>query len=202
MKASLIALGACCIAIPFALEAQHGGGASSASTPRAVRAPREASQYDFLIGQWELTVTPKVSGLAARIHGVPKLRGSWKAWRALDGWGIEDEMRIVDESGNPRSFAHSMRVYDPAAQQWQVVTVDAYRQKVSQATARWSGREMIGSGSGVDADGDAYTTRTRITRIDARSFRFQQDRSTDGGKIWEEAVLVIEAKRVSDAAPR
>ena len=203
MRASLFALGACCIAMPLALKAQHGSGTpSAASAPRAARAPREASQYDFLIGQWELTVTPKVSGLAARIHGVPKLRGSWKAWRALEGWGIEDEMRIVDESGNPRSFTQSMRVYDPAAQQWQVVTVDAYRQKVSQATARWSGREMISSGSGVDGDGDAYMTRTRITRIDARSFRFQQDRSTDGGKTWEEAALVIEAKRVSDAAPR
>jgi hypothetical protein len=30
----------------------------------------------------------------------------------------------------------------------------------------------------------------------------QQDRSTDSGQTWDEATLVIEAKRVAAAAPR
>ena len=121
--------------------AQHGSGARAPS----LRAPREATQYDFLVGQWELTVTPKVSGLAARIHGVPKLRGSWKAWRALDGWGIEDELRVIDASGNPQSFTHFVRLYDPAAKRWLVSTADVYRQQLTQATAEWTGREMVTS---------------------------------------------------------
>ncbi|MDB4899528.1 MAG: hypothetical protein JWN53_1336, partial [Gemmatimonadetes bacterium] len=43
----LVAVG---LAAPFAVRAQHG----AASAPSATRAPREASQYDFLLGEWEL----------------------------------------------------------------------------------------------------------------------------------------------------
>lgn len=178
---------------------QHdGGGASAPST----RPPREASQYDFLIGQWELTVTPKVSSLAARIHGQPKLRGSWKAWRALDGWGIEDELRIIDESGNPRALTHFVRVYDPASKRWQVASVDAYRQKVVQSTAQWDGSAMTSISKAVDGDGKAYLSRTRLTRVTPTSFRYQQDRSYDGGKSWDDGLLVIEARRVAGQAVR
>ena len=166
------------------------------------RPPREASQFDFLVGQWELTVKPRVSSLAARIHGVPKLRGSWKAWRALDGWGIEDEMRIVDESGNPQGLTHVVRIYDPAAKRWTLSAVDAYRQQVTRATAQWTGTEMVSTGDGTDGEGRRYATRTRLTAITPTGFTYQQDRSYDGGKTWEEKRLVIEAKRVAATAPR
>ena len=187
------------LALPVAAPAQHPGGTAAA---RPSRPPREATQYDFLVGQWELTVTPKVSGLAARIHGVPKLRGTWKAWRALDGWGIEDEVRVVDESGNPRSLMHNVRVYDATAHHWTLVAVDAYRQAVTQAAAQWQGGEMVGQGQGVDGEGKAYVSRSRIGRITPTSFRYQLDRSYDGGRTWTEGLTVMEAKRVSATAAR
>lgn len=186
------------LAFPLAARAQHGGAAPA----RASRPPREATEYDFLIGQWELVVTPKVNSLAARIHGVPKLHGTWKAWRALDGWGIEDELRIVDDAGNPQSLTQSLRVYDPAARQWIVAVADAYRQRVTQGTARWAGGEMVSMGQGSGSDDTAYRTRARITRITPASFRFEQDRSSDGGKTWDVGRLVILATRVAATAPR
>ena len=95
--------------------AQHDGGAA----PRAVSAaPREAAQFDFLIGQWEVTVTPKATTLAARIHGVPKLSGVWKVWRAMDGFGVDDELRIVDGSGNPNAFLRTTRLLAPSWAHW------------------------------------------------------------------------------------
>ena len=166
------------------------------------RSPREATQYDFLVGQWDVTVTPKVSGLAARIHGVPKLKGTWKAWRALDGWGIEDELRIIDASGNPRSLAHNVRVYDAAARRWTLVFVDAYRQSVTQATAQWQGNAMVGQGQGTDAEGKSYVSRSRITQVTPASFRYQLDRSYDAGRTWTEGVTTIDAKRVAATASR
>lgn len=193
MRARSIALGAL-LALPMAAAAQHAGGSGGAA---ASRPPREAAQYDFLVGQWELTVAPKVSGLVARIHGVPKLSGTWRASRALDGWGIEDELRIVDESGNPQAYTRFVRIYDPAARLWKVVSVEVYRQQVTQGTARWTGTEMVTMGTGTDRDGRTYATRTRITRISANAFRFQQDRSYDAGRTWDEARLVIDAKRVA-----
>ncbi|MDB4899973.1 MAG: hypothetical protein JWN53_1781, partial [Gemmatimonadetes bacterium] len=140
--------------------------------------------------------------LAARIHGVPKLRGSWKGWRALDGWGVEDVLRIVDESGNPQAFTQFVRVYDPSRKEWGVVSVDAYRQQITQSTAHWTGSEMIVTNEGTDGDGTPYVGRARIGAITPSSFRYQQDRSYDNGKTWQEGRLVIDAKRVSAVARR
>src|SRR4051812_8219158 len=93
--------------------AQHGGAAAPMRT-----APTEAKQFAFLIGEFDLVVKPAASGLAQKIHGVPKMVGTWKGWRALDGFGVEDELRITDASGNPRVLAHAVRYYDATAHHW------------------------------------------------------------------------------------
>ena len=197
MRVASIVVAATLAVAPLAARAQHGGAQEASARP-----PREAGQYDFLVGQWSLVVTPKVSGLVAAIHGVPKMRGTWKAWRALDGWGVEDELRIVDESGNPRALTHSLRTYDPASSRWLLAAVDAYRHRVTQAAATWSGAEMVSAGQGVDGDGKSYASRARISRVTPTSFRYQLDRSYDGGRTWDEAYLVIDATRTSAVAPR
>lgn len=182
--------------LPVNLTAQHGGA------PSPVRSiPPAAAQYNFLVGQWELEVHPLVTGLA-RIHGTPTLIGTWKAWRALDGWGIEDELKISDASGNPQAFTHSIRVYDPDAKRWNVTGLDVYHTKFTAANAIWNGREMTQMSSGVSADGKAYTSRTKVYDITPASFKWQQDRSSDGGKTWTEGTLKIDAKRVGAAAAR
>lgn len=179
---------------PFSLRAQHGG------PPPNTKAPREASQYDFLLGQWELVVTPKVSSLVARIHGVPTLHGSWKGWRALDGWGIEDDFRIVDESGSPIAYSHATRVYDSAARHWIVSVIDVYRQRLTTSSAEWRNGQLSSTSDGIDPSGKPYRSRTRVSDITPNGFRYQQDLSYDGGATWEEAQLVITAKRVADTA--
>jgi len=180
------------LTIPAAAAAQHGGAAAARPVSTA---PREAAQYDFLIGQWELVVRPQAQGVAARIHGAPRLVGTWKAWRALDGWGVEDELRIMDGSGNPLSLAHSVRVYDAAALRWSLSTLDVYRGRFTAATAEWRDGQMHLSGRGTDAEGRPYVSRTRFYDITPASFRMQQDRSVDDGRTWTEAVLRIEARR-------
>ena len=75
MKALVLSLA---LARASLAHAQHGGTGSSLP---GTAAPAEAAQFDFLVGQWELEVTPKVGGLGAMIHGAPRLVGSWKAWR-------------------------------------------------------------------------------------------------------------------------
>jgi len=187
------------LAFPGSAAAQHGGGAAArqpATTP-----PREATQFDFLVGQWEVEIRVPAQGLAQRIHGTPRLSGTWKAWRALDGWGIEDELRIVDGSGNPMSLSHAVRAFDATARRWTVSALDVYRARWTSATAEWRDGEMHLSGSGTSPEGQAYTTRTRFHDITAQAFEMRQERSTDGGRTWEET-LRIEAKRVAAAAPR
>lgn len=186
------------LATPGAVSAQHKGGRAAP----ALSAPREATQFDFLIGQWELTVTPKVSGLAARIHGSPRLLGTWKAWKAFDGFGIEDELRIVDASGNPSSLSHALRVFDASGRHWAITSLDVYRTRFSTATAEWKNGQMISTSNGTDAEGKPMVMRSRFHAITPNGFRFQQDRSTDAGRTWNEGVLRIEAKRAAAVAPR
>jgi hypothetical protein len=178
--------------------AQHGG----AATGIAAAVPAEAAQFDFLVGQWELEVTPKVSGLAAMIHGAPKLVGSWKAWKSFDGYGVDDELRIVDASGNPLSLSHAQRIFDAKARRWLVSGLDVYRARFSSSTGVWQDGEMRLEGSGQSNDGKPMLTRTRFTEISADRFKMRQDRSYDNGANWEEGTLTVVAKRVSRKAAR
>jgi len=180
-----------------AVAAQRGSPAPSVSSP-----PGQAAQFDFLVGQWSLVVSPAVSGLAARLHGAPRLSGTWKAWRALDGWGIEDELRITDHAGNPRAYTHAVRVYDASAQHWNGSSLDVYRGAFTSSTAEWKDAQMVVTSRGTDVDGRAYLARVRYYDISPATFRFQQDRSFDDGRSWTEAVLRIEARREPPTAPR
>jgi hypothetical protein len=199
VRRSLLLL-AVTLAASAPVAAQHPG---AAPTGRAsYTPPPEARQFDFLIGQWELVVMPKVSSLAARIHGAPRLLGTFKAWRAVDGFGIEDELRIVDGSGNPSALTHALRIYSTADRKWIVLAADAYRGRGFTSTAEWQSNAMVSSGQGTDQEGKPYLTRTRYYDITPTSFRFQQDRSLDGGRTWDEGTLRMEAKRVAAVAPR
>jgi hypothetical protein len=186
------------LCLPCDATAQHGAGPPAPATG----APAAARQFDFLVGQWEVEAKPKVSGLVALIHGAPKLVGSWKAWRGFDGFGIEDELRIVDASGNPLSLNHALRLFDRNQNRWTVVNVDVYRAKVSNSSAQWDGSQMRIEGSGVDGEGKAYRSRTRYFDVAADAFRMQQDRSYDDGKTWDEGTLTIDAHRIAASASR
>ena len=184
------------LALSAPLLAQHG---SSAPTPP--EAPAEAKQFAFLIGQFELTVHPAPSGLGQKIHGVPTFAGIWKGWRALDGFGIEDEMRITDRSGNPMSLVHAVRFYDTVAKRWITSGIDVYRGAFTTSTSLQRSDEMVSTSHGLDGDSKAYVSRSHFYEITPTSFRFRQERSYDDGKTWEEKIA-IEAKRMAATAQR
>lgn len=181
---------------PITVLAQQGSDPVAAL---ASSAPAESKQFDFLLGQWQVEVHPKISSLVAMIHGTPRLVGTWKAWRTADGVGVEDELRIVDGSGNPISLNRSQRSYAKAEGHWKIRADDTTHGRTSEATGQWAGGEMRVEGHFTEA-GKSTTTRTRYYEITADSFRMQQDRSTDGGKTWDEGALTIEAKRVAASA--
>lgn len=161
----------------------------------------EARQFDFLVGQWEVTVAAKVSSLAARMHGAPKLAGTWKAWRALDGRGIEDELRITDAAGNPRSLSHSVRLYDGETRRWVVSSLDVYRAVFTESTGELNGTTLTLTSRAVNGEGKAVMSRRRFTKITPTAFRVVVERSADDGKTWDE-LQTTDAKRVAAVAPR
>ncbi|HEV8240541.1 MAG TPA: hypothetical protein VGS57_14325 [Thermoanaerobaculia bacterium] len=179
--------------------AQHGPVVTG--PPLLTNPPPEARQLDFLVGQWELVALPKVSTLVAVFHGQPKLVGTWKAWRALDGFGIDEELRLTDETGNPLLLSRSLRIFDRARRRWSGSTLDVYRARFSDSTGESKGGQVTFTTSGTDAEGKRYVMRGRFYDVKPNAFRWQQDRSYDGGKTWDET-LKIEARRVAAAAPR
>ena len=189
-------LAALILLVSAPLCAQHGPTA-----PAAPEAPAEAKQFAFLIGQFELKVHPAASGLGQKIHGVPTLAGVWKGWRALDGFGIEDEMRITDQSGNPISLVHAVRFYDAVAKRWITSGLDVYRGTFSTSSAMQRPDEMLGTSRGIDGDSKAYVVRSHFYEITPTSFRFRQERSYDDGRTWEEKIA-IEARRMAATAQR
>jgi hypothetical protein len=172
---------------------------SDASSPAPISAPAESKQFDFLLGQWDVEAHPKISSLAAMIHGTPKLIGTWKAWRVSGTTDIEDELRVVDGSGNPISSNHTIRTYDPVQARWKISGRDVDKGRSSKSTAQLVGDEMHIEGRFTDSEGITLT-RTRYYGISADSFHMTQDRSSDNGKTWDEGTLTIDAKRVAENA--
>lgn len=181
--------------------AQHGAPAAPAARPMST-APAESEQLAWMVGQWEVTITPKATSLGQRIHGVPKLLGTWKVWKAFDGFGIEDELRIIDGSGNPYSLSHATRIYDAAQGKWTQTTLDVYRARYTTASGTFANGTLTLRSTGRDQEGKPYVQRTRFYDITPTSFRYQADRSMDGERTWDEGVLRMEAKRVAAVAPR
>ncbi len=199
---TLLSFGLVANAVTIAtLSAQQPSAPAAPQQSQSV-APREVEQFAFLIGQWELTITPKVNSLAARIHGSPTYLGVWKAWPAIDRFGVEDELRMMDRSGNPYSLTHTMRFYDGSQRKWILTTLDVYRARHAMATAEMRGSDMTVASYGRDGEGKDYVQRARYHDITPTSFRFTADRSFDRGKTWDTDVLKIEARRVAATATR
>src|SRR5262245_59666170 len=55
--------------------------------------PPESSQFDFLLGAWDIDVTLNNPNLP------PKARGRWTAQKSADGFMVTDEYRILDDQG-------------------------------------------------------------------------------------------------------
>jgi hypothetical protein len=157
-------------------------------------------QFDFLLGQWELDVHVKTSGLVAMIHGTPQLSGTWKAWRAIDGRAIEDELRIVDASGNPLTLDRALRFYSPDDKHWKMVGIDLHHNRSYESVGQFQDGEMRVEGHSTTSQDKQTLNRTRYTGITADAFHLLQERSTDGGATWEQTGVSIDAKRIAAVA--
>lgn len=188
-----------CASLPVVLSAQPSGATGA---PSLVTPPPEAAQFGFLVGEWAVTAKPKATTLAQRMHGVRALQGTWKAWRVLDGWGVEDELRLTDASGNPLLLSHTVRFYDRAARRWTNSAIDVYKGVVTQTSAERHGADLVVTGRGTDEERRSFTSRSTFSKVSASAFTYRVDRSMDGGKTWTEGVTVIEARRIAPTAPR
>ena len=160
--------------------------------------PPEASQFDFLVGEWTVDVTSKAPGTPPQYHGV------WRAAKTLNGLGIVDEYGVTDDAGRIVYAGTTLRVFDTKAASWTMRYVDQFAGE----TGRWSelkgvkqGQEMHVEQRGQGLDGRTTILKIRYYNIQPNHFSWAADHSGDGGATWVRDYLRIEATRRSKTAP-
>lgn len=127
----------------------------------------EAAQFDFWIGEWDLTWAD--SG-----------RGHNSITKPLGNCVIQEQFRDLA----PNSLVgHSVSVYDPQAKLWRQTWVDNTGAYMT-FTGGWENDRMILSRSVTRKDGSEILQRMVFRDITRESFVWDWQSSTDSGKTW------------------
>ena len=144
------------------------------------------NDFDYLLGDWEFSAESKEYG---------KFSGRWSAVRLATGQ-ILDEYRVLGENGETFYATSTVRAYNGAAKQWELIGMDGEGGLQDFGTARKVGAEMhIEQKFGV-ASGKVRILRIRYFNIQPDRFSWVADRSEDGGKTWTKNFQTIEARRI------
>ena len=154
--------------------------------------PPEASQFDFLIGEWAVDVTSKAANTP------PRYKGVWQARKTLNGLGIVDEYAVADDHDQVVYAGTTLRAFDTNSKTWTMRYVD----QAGGRTGHWSdlvgkeeGQEIHVEQRGRTPDGRTTILKIRYFDIQPNHFSWVADRSEDGGVTWVREYLRIEATR-------
>jgi hypothetical protein len=173
------------LAITVPLSAQTAGQ----RTKEQIKASYDAHQgdFDYLLGDWAFTSVSQEFG---------KGGGYWSAVRLAEGAQVLDEYRVVGDSGQTYYALSTLRAYNAALDQWELVSADWGTGLQNVGTAHRVGAEMhIEQKFGVMSPTPSIW-RIRYYDIQPNRFSWAGDRSTDGGKTWVADFLRIEARRI------
>jgi hypothetical protein len=176
------------LAIAFPLAAQTVGQ----RTKEQMKAAYDAHQgdFDYLLGDWAFTSVSREFG---------KGGGYWSAVRLAEGAQVLDEYRVVGDSGQTYYASSTLRAYNAALDQWELVSAESGTGLQNVGTGHRVGAEMhIEQKFGVMSSTPSIW-RIRYYEIQPDRFSWAGDRSTDGGKTWVIDFLRIEARRIGPA---
>ena len=185
MRSMVLAFALAAVALPLSAQTP------ARRTGEQMRAAFDAHKgdFDYLLGDWEFTVTNPQYGTN---------RGYWSAVKLADGQ-IMDEYRVVSDSGETYYVTSTFRNFNAAQDRWELIGADAGMGLQDFGTGQKVGNEMhIEQTFGV-ARGTPSTWRIRYFNIQPDSFNWVADRSTDGGKTWAKEYQHIEARRIGPA---
>jgi hypothetical protein len=155
-------------------------------------APKELSQFAFLIGEWQCEVRLKDENGEYRASSA-----TWVCRYTLDGYALTDEFKRFGPDGELVQFGANFRSYNADKNVWVMKWYDAL-------ASTWLdlGPEELG---GIQVGRASITFKHHVTGGIVRAafldmsenrFTWQADFSSDGGSTWDEDTYVIEAHRV------
>ena len=149
---------------------------------------RNADAFDFLLGEWEITmlVMPEGSTVGRRATLIVR--------RILDGAAILDEIRHVDQEGKVNFRGATFRTYLPDRDRWYVLWMMANVEGYSELDAQVIDDEVHTTGKGRDPGGE-LVEQGRYHDISGNGYSFTLDRSYDGGKTWIRPFVSFRATR-------
>jgi len=146
--------------------------------------------FDYLLGDWAFTAQDIKWGA---FHGV------WSAVRLDAGGPILDEYRVTGDSGQTWYATTTLRSYNAATDEWELVSVDEGTGLRNIGTGQLVGGEMHIEQTFDGTSPAPIRLRIRYYDIGPDHFSWSADRSTDGGRTWVPGTLRIEARRTGPA---
>lgn len=139
--------------------------------------------FDFLVGRWAV----RHRKLRKRLAGSQDwelFEGSLVNWPVLGGAGNVGDNLMLAGSGTIRGVG--IRAFDPATRQWLSWWLDGRDPVRIGAPLRGGFVDRVGDFRSEDVvDGRPIKVHVRWSRITARSARWEQAFSADGGQSWE-----------------
>jgi hypothetical protein len=141
------------------------------------------NDWEFLVGNW----SARHRRLRKRLVGNDEwdeFDGTLTNWPVLGGFGNASDNVMNFPSGVVRGVG--LRMYDRSAKQYSSWWIDSRDPSVIGAPVRGSIANGIGTFIGDDTlDGRSIKTRVQWSQMTARSARWEQSSSADGGQTWE-----------------
>jgi hypothetical protein len=136
--------------------------------------PPEARLFDRVAGSWDVDYTN------IRDDGTrDKVRGELLVGWVLDGRALQDLWIQFPKPGEDRFIGTTLRFYDADRKKWRVTWVSA----IANAVTLLEGSEEDGR-IALYNDSPKGRTRWTFSNITDRTFVWQGELSTDGGKTW------------------
>ena len=174
---------------------------AAAQTPRpaASLAPEDGQHaFDWEIGTWDTQLKLLKGPLTGSTTWV-EYRGTSAVRKVMDGRANLVELSVAGPGGKIEGV--SLRLYDPTARQWKLHFASIAD---GQLTPPAIGGFVGDHGEFYAQDslrGRAIFVRFVIDKVDARTWRFVQAFSDDGGKTWEPNWIATDT-RIADAPAR
>lgn len=157
-------------------------GSAAAAEEKSGTARDGQHDFDFEIGTWKTHLRRRLRPLSGsnewvEMNGTTVVRPVWN--------GRGNLAELVVEGPNGRFEGLSLRLYNPESRQWSLNYANVRDGMLAQPTV---GEFRNGRGefySHEPYNGRVIWVRFIISPVDARTWRFEQAFSDDGGKSWE-----------------
>ena len=144
-------------------------------------APPESLQFDFLIGDWDVTGTRyKPDGSV-----LMQYKASWNAKYLNDKRMVIDDFKALAPTGQNVSSYVTLRTYSEVTHRWEMSGLSALQPAMNAAwSGVWKDGEMQIDAVGKMPDGATMRNRIRFFQIEKDKFNWESRISMDDGKTW------------------